>query len=116
MLRAGEVFEFFFLMIRRPPRSTLFPYTTLFRSGDVAGPVPHVDHGAAGLAHVHLERDELAVGHPEELEVERPLAHAVGANDAPADLVEVGRNVAIDPEMHVRAADRLEHRDAIDER
>src|SRR2546426_2950704 len=26
---------FFFLMIRRPPRSTLFPYTTLFRSADV---------------------------------------------------------------------------------
>src|SRR5450432_4371043 len=34
---------FFFLMIRRPPRSTLFPYTTLFRSqlvrfGDGGGP------------------------------------------------------------------------------
>src|SRR2546430_12921990 len=27
---------FFFLMIRRPPRSTLFPYTTLFRSADPA--------------------------------------------------------------------------------
>src|SRR3712207_9098298 len=27
---------FFFLMIRRPPRSTLFPYTTLFRSDDEA--------------------------------------------------------------------------------
>src|SRR5207253_10740716 len=27
-------FSFFFLMIRRPPRSTLFPYTTLFRSDD----------------------------------------------------------------------------------
>src|SRR6202044_4017909 len=26
---------FFFLMIRRPPRSTLFPYTTLFRSADM---------------------------------------------------------------------------------
>src|SRR3712207_7725123 len=26
------IFMFFFLMIRRPPRSTLFPYTTLFRS------------------------------------------------------------------------------------
>src|SRR3712207_8482845 len=26
---------FFFLMIRRPPRSTLFPYTTLFRSADL---------------------------------------------------------------------------------
>src|SRR2546425_12873575 len=30
--------SFFFLMIRRPPRSTLFPYTTLFRS--VPDPVP----------------------------------------------------------------------------
>src|SRR3989449_6273615 len=29
-------FFFFFLMIRRPPRSTLFPYTTLFRSRDRA--------------------------------------------------------------------------------
>src|SRR6266536_6100226 len=28
---------FFFLMIRRPPRSTLFPYTTLFRSWSAAG-------------------------------------------------------------------------------
>src|ERR1035437_2500802 len=28
-----SLFCFFFLMIRRPPRSTLFPYTTLFRSG-----------------------------------------------------------------------------------
>src|SRR3712207_9271418 len=27
-----DVVLFFFLMIRRPPRSTLFPYTTLFRS------------------------------------------------------------------------------------
>src|SRR5258708_34040022 len=36
-------FFFFFLMIRRPPRSTLFPYTTLFRSrrlfGIVAGAI-----------------------------------------------------------------------------
>src|SRR3712207_7032022 len=29
---------FFFLMIRRPPRSTLFPYTTLFRSGQPREP------------------------------------------------------------------------------
>src|SRR3712207_5310570 len=32
----GDVWLLFFLMIRRPPRSTLFPYTTLFRS--LAGP------------------------------------------------------------------------------
>src|SRR2546426_9873507 len=30
--RIARCFFFFFLMIRRPPRSTLFPYTTLFRS------------------------------------------------------------------------------------
>src|SRR2546428_8429824 len=29
-----DFFGFFFLMIRRPPRSTLFPYTTLFRSAE----------------------------------------------------------------------------------
>src|SRR5215510_11602879 len=33
-------FSFFFLMIRRPPRSTLFPYTTLFRSGRFAVDCP----------------------------------------------------------------------------
>src|SRR6266542_6853919 len=33
-------FIFFFLMIRRPPRSTLFPYTTLFRSRCGAGSAP----------------------------------------------------------------------------
>src|SRR5258708_34546530 len=31
---------FFFLMIRRPPRSTLFPYTTLFRSGYLSATMP----------------------------------------------------------------------------
>src|SRR5258708_24416595 len=34
---------FFFLMIRRPPRSTLFPYTTLFRS--FIAPVEYFDEG-----------------------------------------------------------------------
>src|SRR5256885_11362585 len=29
------IYLFFFLMIRRPPRSTLFPYTTLFRSSEI---------------------------------------------------------------------------------
>src|SRR6185437_16256673 len=31
---SSSVRHFFFLMIRRPPRSTLFPYTTLFRSDE----------------------------------------------------------------------------------
>src|SRR3712207_8239747 len=37
---------FFFLMIRRPPRSTLFPYTTLFRSRGDPGLEPPADAGA----------------------------------------------------------------------
>src|SRR5690242_21054005 len=40
---------FFFLMIRRPPRSTLFPYTTLFRST----PQPRED-GAQGDVPTHI--------------------------------------------------------------
>src|SRR5436309_6179942 len=42
-------YSFFFLMIRRPPRSTLFPYTTLFRStatGQACRPTPTVPSGA----------------------------------------------------------------------
>src|SRR2546430_9281228 len=38
---------FFFLMIRRPPRSTLFPYTTLFRSSD--RPIAHVQRALLRL-------------------------------------------------------------------
>src|SRR5438034_7387491 len=36
-------------MIRRPPRSTLFPYTTLFRSGERA----HIDFRQAEIQHLH---------------------------------------------------------------
>src|ERR1017187_5682558 len=38
----------FFLMIRRPPRSTLFPYTTLFRSINVS---PSVSHYKVAVLH-----------------------------------------------------------------
>src|SRR3712207_1044482 len=53
--RPQLVCPLFFLMIRRPPRSTLFPYTTLFRSA-------HVDRGRRprGRAAVH---GRSAVGH-----------------------------------------------------
>src|SRR3712207_7759957 len=36
-------------MIRRPPRSTLFPYTTLFRSGCVGDPSAEVEAKLAGV-------------------------------------------------------------------
>src|SRR2546429_7057179 len=57
---------FFFLMIRRPPRSTLFPYPTLFRSADesglldpraprrrAAGTMPHADRKSTRLNSSH---------------------------------------------------------------
>src|SRR2546430_13062039 len=50
MSRRGRHRFFFFLMIRRPPRSTLFPYTTLFRSG-LGAQDPHDRGQRRGLAH-----------------------------------------------------------------
>src|SRR2546430_6843468 len=41
-------------MIRRPPRSTLFPYTTLFRSLTVADSLPHVEPTMPGVVEVQL--------------------------------------------------------------
>src|SRR2546430_12355688 len=50
----------FFLMIRRPPRSTLFPYTTLFRSDGVL-PGEDLSGGAARLVQL-VERNGFLVG------------------------------------------------------
>src|SRR2546425_2335545 len=50
MLPSLPFIFFFFLMIRRPPRSTLFPYTTLFRSHEG-------DEHDADDEEVHLRRD-----------------------------------------------------------
>src|SRR6266576_6897719 len=55
-------FFFFFLMIRRPPRSTLFPYTTLFRSRELhrLGPNPKgpfVALNSAALPHELVESE-----------------------------------------------------------
>src|SRR5438552_8566434 len=57
---------FFFLLIRRPPRSTLFPYTTLFRSlvdhrhggGDVRELRPGGIHLAAAVVRVEYRSEE----------------------------------------------------------
>src|SRR5260221_10794724 len=46
--------SFFFLMIRRPPRSTLFPYTTLFRSGfTMDAPQTYSVEGISHLVNAH---------------------------------------------------------------
>src|SRR3712207_8135956 len=72
----------FFLMIRRPPRSTLFPYTTLFRSlGEVRVGAPHARDQEAGgedeeevavqllpeaALHIRRQLRPLGVGHRSE--------------------------------------------------
>src|SRR5215217_8591957 len=54
MLISVIILIFFFLMIRRPPRSTLFPYTTLFRSGVRRASVRlHVERGRSLALHDH---------------------------------------------------------------
>src|SRR5438874_3937430 len=62
----------FFLMIRRPPRSTLFPYTTLFRS------LREIAVGRGNDPHVHLCRVRVAdalelalLQHAQQLHLER---------------------------------------------
>src|SRR5258706_13986911 len=65
------ILYFFFLMIRRPPRSTLFPYTTLFRS--VTEEEVHVEVLAAAnrfSAAVSAAADAIAIG-PRDREVRR---------------------------------------------
>src|SRR5256885_8265398 len=66
-------FLFFFLMIRRPPRSTLFPYTTLFRSGRAlarrkAGPRRVAPGGPSARARSRPARGGRSEEHTSELQ------------------------------------------------
>src|SRR3712207_7867214 len=60
----------FFLMIRRPPRSTLFPYTTLFRSRQALGNGIQERRTARGVGHDHGIADARE-GHPQPLALSR---------------------------------------------
>src|SRR6266705_4796811 len=62
MIISFYLFSFFFLMIRRPPRSTLFPYTTLFRyrrTGPDAGSCSRPPRSAAEAARSEEHTSEL---------------------------------------------------------
>src|SRR5258708_37354430 len=60
--RLGQAIYLFFLMIRRPPRSTLFPYTTLFRSHhhrhSHTAPHHHRFRSRAGVRHDGCRSEE----------------------------------------------------------
>src|SRR3712207_8870718 len=55
------LYVFFFLMIRRPPRSTLFPYTTLFRSLALPALVGIERARAERVPQLRVHRGELAL-------------------------------------------------------
>src|SRR5256886_12664744 len=59
MPHRSAYFVFFFLMIRRPPRSTLFPYTTLFRS--LVGGLLALAGAVRSAVRVPVWRDDLSV-------------------------------------------------------
>src|SRR3712207_9232084 len=86
--------SFFFLMIRRPPRSTLFPYTTLFRSlvERLDGLVPHGDgqlgrdRGLGRGDGVVVDRAEVT-GRGADRQPVRAVVHGFEALDAVGDQV-----------------------------
>src|SRR5947207_12044134 len=56
-------------MIRRPPRSTLFPYTTLFRSAAAHDPGAHLRHpGRGGIPGCHVAGGARSEEHTSELQ------------------------------------------------
>src|ERR1035438_10921196 len=108
-------------MIRRPPRSTLFPYTTLFRSGhaghggDGDGPIDdfergHADGAAGSVDEFELPREKLidAVAHERVGLAAADFHQDPGARDSGGDFAnegarELGIAILID-EFHAREA------------
>src|SRR3712207_7089482 len=68
----------FFLMIRRPPRSTLFPYTTLFRSHVITG--DQIEHVVGGEPDVMGDDVDVGVQQGERLlgRVDFPFTNPIG--------------------------------------
>src|SRR6266487_6560497 len=66
-------------MIRRPPRSTLFPYTTLFRSRDSAGAPAALDWASSGAVAGASPRSSGG-------EQERSVSYGLGAGPGPVSV------------------------------
>src|SRR2546430_4438545 len=76
-------------MIRRPPRSTLFPYTTLFRSVAVVGPAVPETHAVGRVVRVvggPGRRDEVLLGVVVEVAVGHHALHQVRSEEHTSEL------------------------------
>src|SRR5690554_2909702 len=90
-----SLFLFFFLMIRRPPRSTLFPYTTLFRSNGelyIERLIPRARH-----IEVQIAGDGQQVSHLWERECSLQRRHQ--------KVIEVAPAPGLDPDLRRRLLD-----------
>src|SRR3989449_3403777 len=89
-------FLFFFLMIRRPPRSTLFPYTTLFRSlaGQLVQPPALVVDRRVHRRHLRDAADEAAARRLQPLA--REPGHRRLGEHAAGEIVRVGGDAEAD--------------------
>src|SRR5687768_8722885 len=101
---------FFFLMLRRPPRSTLFPYTTLFRSEAgvdtrVTAHIETIEYWYAGLErgirvrfhkHVHFYLLEYVSGETDNHDREVNEARWVPIEEAPSQLAFEGERRVVE--------------------
>src|SRR5690349_24914952 len=72
---------FFFLMIRRPPRSTLFPYTTLFRSQYHLPPCTHTSPNAISYSFPSTGHARSSVGNTRDLRSEEHTSELQSRRD-----------------------------------
>src|SRR2546430_12219041 len=106
---------FFFLMIRRPPRSTLFPYTTLFRSHAPADHHAHLEGRARGCGARPRPRRRRSEEHTSELQSQSNLVCRLlleKKHRTVSELVETGTDVDIYRHMKLKSDLRLLHIEA----
>src|SRR2546430_10218969 len=82
----------FFLMIRRPPRSTLFPYTTLFRSGSRGLLVSGIEVQVQGARLAQLKADDRSEEHTSELQSQSNLVCRLLIEKKKNIIINVGTN------------------------
>src|SRR2546429_9495889 len=86
---------FFFLMIRRPPRSTLFPYTTLFRSRDVVLRLDLKDF-FPGILRARILAIFLTAGYPESV---AEVLTGLCTNSVPTDVIKAASSANNPPQL-----------------
>src|SRR3712207_7357786 len=95
-------------MIRRPPRSTLFPYTTLFRSSTSTGPATYAPDVARSVERVEPVRQQPGTGVAALLRVElgRRQRPVLDPGDEPVAVLGPGDRRRGQPPGHARLAER----------